>query len=217
MSFDYIFKYIVIGDSSVGKSCIVLRFIEGEFNDEMENTIGVEFGAKVIPLGNQNIKLQIWDTAGQEAFQSITRSYYRSAAAALLVYDITKLVSFENCESWLEKTKTNGSSEVVVCLVGNKCDMEDKREVSREQAEMFAEKNGLLFFETSALKDLNVERVFKAIGQRIIKKVQTGRIDPAIEEFGVKKIGGDLADTDDFDDLMEKSKKKRQGRSTGCC
>lgn len=89
MNFEYLFKYIIIGDSNVGKSCIVQRFIEGEFNSELENTIGVEFGAKEISINQKLVKLQIWDTAGQEAFQSITRSYYRSAAGALLCYDIT--------------------------------------------------------------------------------------------------------------------------------
>ena len=105
MEFDYIFKYIIIGNSGVGKSCIVNRFIQDEYSDEIESTIGVEFGAKVIKLDVEGklapVKLQIWDTAGQETFQSITRSYYRSAAGALLVYDITNKESFEACEHWL--------------------------------------------------------------------------------------------------------------------
>ena len=126
MNFEYLFKYIIIGDSNVGKSCIVQRFIEGEFNNELENTIGVEFGAKEIRINNKLVKLQIWDTAGQEAFQSITRSYYRSAAGALLCYDITSKQSFENVQNWLEEAKSNGNDEMVICLVGNKNDMENK-------------------------------------------------------------------------------------------
>lgn len=130
MDFDYIFKYIVIGNSGVGKSCIVNRFISNEYTDELESTIGVEFGAKVIELDdnckNTSVKLQIWDTAGQETFQSITRSYYRSAAGALLVYDITNKETLESCENWLNEARTNGNEEMVIGLVGNKSDLESQ-------------------------------------------------------------------------------------------
>ncbi len=126
MNFEYLFKYIIIGDSNVGKSCIVQRFIEGEFNPGLENTIGVEFGAKEIKIDNKLVKLQIWDTAGQEAFQSITRSYYRSAAGALLCYDITNKGSFDNVRNWLMEARQNGNNEMVICLVGNKTDMASK-------------------------------------------------------------------------------------------
>lgn len=130
MDFDYIFKYIIIGNSGVGKSCIVNRFINNEYTDELESTIGVEFGAKVIDLENDSknakVKLQIWDTAGQETFQSITRSYYRSAAGALLVYDITNKDSLESCENWLNEARTNGNEEMVIGLVGNKSDLESQ-------------------------------------------------------------------------------------------
>lgn len=126
MNFEYLFKYIIIGDSNVGKSCMVQRFIEGEFNSELENTIGVEFGAKEISIDGTLVKLQIWDTAGQEAFQSITRAYYRSSAGALLCYDITSKTSFSHIEHWLEEVQANGNEEMVICLVGNKIDMENK-------------------------------------------------------------------------------------------
>lgn len=126
MNFEYIFKYIVIGDTNVGKSCIVLRFIEGVFKKDQENTIGVEFGTKEVEIEGKNVKLQIWDTAGQEAFKSITRSYYRAAAGALLVYDVTSEDSFENVKTWLDEARNNGNEEMVICLVGNKIDLEDK-------------------------------------------------------------------------------------------
>lgn len=126
MNFEYIFKYIVIGDSNVGKSCIVLRFIEGIFRKDQENTIGVEFGTKEIDVQGKLVKLQIWDTAGQEAFKSITRSYYRGAAGALLVYDVTSQSSFDNIRNWLDEAQNNGNDEMVICIVGNKIDLEDK-------------------------------------------------------------------------------------------
>ena len=126
MNFEFLFKYIIIGDSNVGKSCIVQRFIEGEFNAGIENTIGVEFGAREIKINDKLVKLQIWDTAGQEAFQSITRSYYRSAAGALLCYDTTNRQTFENVQNWLREAKSNGNNEMVICLVGNKIDIVSK-------------------------------------------------------------------------------------------
>ena len=111
----------------MGKSCILLQFLENTFKPNHEATIGVEFGTKVIEIeGNQQLKLQVWDTAGQEAFKSITRSYYRNAAGALVVYDITNKNSFNNVVKWLEEAKVNGNREMVLALVGNKSDLEDR-------------------------------------------------------------------------------------------
>ena len=126
MNYHFIFKFIIIGDSGVGKSCIVQRFLENKFSDDQENTIGVEFGTKVIGVQDKHIKLQIWDTAGQEAFQSITRSYYRSSAGALVVFDITCMTSFQNCVTWFNEVREHGNQEMVVYLIGNKCDLESQ-------------------------------------------------------------------------------------------
>ena len=124
MNYEYIFKYIIIGDSGVGKSCLLLHFLENTFKSNHEATIGVEFGTKVITIQNNvNVKLQVWDTAGQDAFKSITRSYYRNAAGGLVVYDITSRQSFENVKKWIEEAKANGNREMVLALVGNKCDL----------------------------------------------------------------------------------------------
>lgn len=123
MSHDYLLKYIIIGDTSVGKSCLLLKFIDGTFRQKHEITIGVEFGSKIIKASNTSVKLQVWDTAGQESFKSITRGYYRSAAAALLVYDVTNEKSFRNVEKWLEDLKQNCCSHIEVMLVGNKADL----------------------------------------------------------------------------------------------
>ena len=127
MSYEYIFKYIVIGDSGVGKSCVLLRFLEGQFKANHEPTIGVEFGTKILTSNSGlGIKLQIWDTAGQEAFKSITRSYYRNSAGAVLMYDITNKSSFSNVAKWLEEARVNGNREMMIALVGNKSDLEDR-------------------------------------------------------------------------------------------
>lgn len=127
--FNYVFKFILIGDSGVGKSCLLLQFTDKRFKNDHDLTIGVEFGSKVVSLGSENVKLQIWDTvfptqAGQESFRSITRSYYRSAVSALLVFDLTKRDSFESLGDWLAETKSNANPTLSVTLVGNKADLE---------------------------------------------------------------------------------------------
>lgn len=122
-SYHYLFKFIVIGDTGVGKSCLVLQFIENKTRTTHDVTIGVQFGAKTINVKDKNIKLQIWDTAGQENFRSITRSYYRSAIGALLVYDITRKDTFTHIKNWLEEVKANGNPYMEILLVGNKNDL----------------------------------------------------------------------------------------------
>lgn len=131
-TYQYVFKYIIVGDSSVGKSCLLLQFTDRRFKDSHDLTIGVEFGARTILVPNtgddkSNVKLQIWDTAGQESFRSITKAYYRGAICALLVYDVTRRQSFDNLVRWLEELFENGSNRMTIVLVGNKTDMEVNR------------------------------------------------------------------------------------------
>ncbi|XP_063901231.1 ras-related protein Rab-2-like isoform X2 [Zophobas morio] len=158
-SYTYLFKYIIIGDTGVGKSCLLLQFTDKRFQPEHDLTIGVEFGARIIALEGKQYKLQIWDTAGQESFRSITRSYYRGAACALLVYDISRRETFNHLNTWLSDVKQYASNNMVIMLVGNKCDMHPQRKVSKEEAETFAKEHGLYFMETSAKTTENVEEV----------------------------------------------------------
>jgi Ras-related protein Rab-2A len=125
-AFHYLFKFIVIGDSAVGKSCLLLQFTDHRFKADHDLTIGVEFGARTVSLHDKSIKLQIWDTAGQESFRSITRSYYRGAVAALLVFDVTKRESFEALDSWMRETRNNANGTITIVLVGNKVDLEEE-------------------------------------------------------------------------------------------
>lgn len=121
MSYSYLFKYIIIGDTGVGKSCLLLQFTDKRFQPVHDLTIGVEFGARMVNLeGDKLVKLQIWDTAGQESFRSITRSYYRGAAGALLVYDITRRDTFQHLSRWLEEARQHAQSNMVIMLIGNK-------------------------------------------------------------------------------------------------
>jgi len=124
MSYSYLFKYIIIGDTGVGKSCLLLQFTDKRFQPVHDLTIGVEFGARMINIDQKQIKLQIWDTAGQESFRSITRSYYRGAAGALLVYDITRRDTFNHLTTWLDDARQHSSSNMVIMLIGNKSDLE---------------------------------------------------------------------------------------------
>ena len=118
--YDYLFKFLVIGSAGIGKSCLLHQFIEGTFKEDSSHTIGVEFGSKIVPVGGRTVKLQIWDTAGQERFRSVTRSYYRGAAGALLVYDITRRDTFNHLTTWLEDARQHSNSNMVIMLIGNK-------------------------------------------------------------------------------------------------
>uniref|UniRef100_A0A3B5A4K9 RAB2A, member RAS oncogene family n=1 Tax=Stegastes partitus TaxID=144197 RepID=A0A3B5A4K9_9TELE len=141
----------------VGKSCLLLQFTDKRFQPVHDLTIGVEFGARMITIDGKQIKLQIWDTAGQESFRSITRSYYRGAAGALLVYDITRRDTFNHLTTWLEDARQHSNSNMVIMLIGNKSDLESRREVKKEEGEAFAREHGLIFMETSAKTASNVE------------------------------------------------------------
>jgi Ras-related protein Rab-2A len=131
MSYSYLFKFIIIGNTGVGKSCFLLQFTDQRFQHNYDMTIGVEFGSRTIDLDDKVIKLQIWDTAGQESFRSITRSYYRGACAALLVYDISRRDTFQQLNRWLDETKQNSNPNMVIMLIGNKKDLGDTKRAVR--------------------------------------------------------------------------------------
>merc|ERR1712010_395309 len=161
--YDFLYKVVLIGDSGVGKSNLLSRFTRNEFNLETKSTIGVEFATRSIQADGKTIKAQIWDTAGQERYRAITSAYYRGAVGALLVYDISKQVTFKNVERWLTELRENAAPNIVIMLVGNKSDLRHLREVPTEAAKEYAEKNGLSFIETSALDSTNVELAFQNI------------------------------------------------------
>ncbi|KAM9985084.1 hypothetical protein ACTFIY_009502 [Dictyostelium cf. discoideum] len=172
-SYEHLFKYIMVGDSAVGKSNLLLQFVDKRFAPNSDFTIGVEFGSRSININDKQIKLQIWDTAGQEKFRSITRAYYRGAVCAMIVYDITRRDSFESLNSWLTDCRKFSSCDVTTVLIGNKADLEANRQVSTSEAKEFAEKNGLMFFETSAKTALNVDEAFEKSTEQILKKLES--------------------------------------------
>jgi len=151
---------VLVGDSGVGKSNLLSRFTRNEFCLESKSTIGVEFATRTIELQNKIIKAQIWDTAGQERYRAITSAYYRGAVGALLVYDVTSGDTYDNIEKWLSELRDHADASIVIMLVGNKCDLEHLRVTEAATAQQFAEKEGLMFIETSALNATNVEHAF---------------------------------------------------------
>ena len=187
VNFNYLLKYVIVGDAAVGKSNLLLRYTHGEFKEEYQLTIGVEFGSNNIIVDNNIFRIQIWDTAGQENFRSITRSYYKNSACALIVYDITRRQSFENLINWIEDCKNSSPKTVFMVLIGNKCDLEKNREVSEEEGREFAEKYGMLFFETSAKTGKNVEEVFKESVKIIAQKIKENYYDLENQSCGIKK------------------------------
>ncbi|XP_052219622.1 ras-related protein Rab-4B isoform X1 [Dreissena polymorpha] len=183
---DFLFKFLVIGSAGAGKSCILHQFIENKFKQDSNHTIGVEFGSKVVNVGGKSVKLQIWDTAGQERFRSVTRSYYRGAAGALLVYDITSRETYNALTNWLTDARTLASPNIVIILVGNKKDLEAEREVTFLEASRFAQENELLFLETSALTGENVEETFLKCARQILTKIESGELDPERMGSGIQ-------------------------------
>ncbi|XP_013394287.1 ras-related protein Rab-4B [Lingula anatina] len=205
-TYDFLFKFLIIGSAGAGKSCILHQFIENKFKQDSNHTIGVEFGSKVVNVGGKSVKLQIWDTAGQERFRSVTRSYYRGAAGALLVYDITSI--------WLKfirlkyrDARTLASPNIVIILVGNKKDLEAEREVTFLEASRFAQENELMFLETSALTGENVEETFLKCARSILTKIESGELDP--ERMGSGIQYGDAS-------LRRLNRQQQSGKKPDC-
>ncbi|EYU43360.1 hypothetical protein ABFS83_08G136900 [Erythranthe nasuta] len=175
--YDYLFKVVLIGDSGVGKSNLLSRFTKNEFSQQSKSTIGVEFATRSIQVDDKVVKAQIWDTAGQERYRAITSAYYRGAVGALLVYDVTRNVTFENVERWLKELRGHTDANIVIMLVGNKADLRHLRAVPTEKAKAFAEKENTFFMETSALEALNVENSFTEVLTQIYHVVSKKALD----------------------------------------
>ena len=174
-NYDLILKLVLIGDSGVGKTNILSRYNNNEFSLTTQPTVGVEFGNKIIKKENKSIKLQLWDTAGQERYKAITNAFYKGSKGAFVVYDITRKSSFLNIDKWIGELKTNGSEDILIILVGNKSDLEDKREVSTEDGEKKAKQYGIAFCETSALQGKNIEYAFNTLIDEIILDIDNAK------------------------------------------
>ena len=184
--FDYLLKFIIIGDSSVGKSNILSVYNDGQFNEKLQPSIGVEFIAKNIEIEQTKFRLQIWDTAGQENFLSMTKVYYKNSCCAFIVYDITEKNSFDHIDFWLNELKNEAPESIIYVLIGNKNDLNEKRVISYEQGNEYAKKNKMMFFETSARNKIEIDNIFKETVKCINKNIQEGKYDLNDDSCGVK-------------------------------
>ena len=206
--YDMIFKVVLIGDTSVGKTDILSKYLTNDFDPDSKATVGVEFGTKNFKIEDNIVKVQIWDTAGQERYRSITNAYYKGAKGSLLVYDITNPKTFESIDRWLSDLKVNGDENISVVLLGNKSDLESDRKVSTQQGKEKAEFYKLAFLETSALNGNNIDNAFN----ELITDVYKNHHD--LFEKQAKVVINDrainLENADENDEKIEKEKK-------GCC
>jgi len=178
--YDHLYKVVLVGDATVGKTHLLSRYIKGTLPKAPTATIGVEFATRIVPLAvGGTVKAQIWDTAGQERYRAITSSHYRRAVGALLVYDVTKQATFQNCQKWMEELRQNAEPDIVIMLVGNKVDLAEKdpqsRQVYWDNANEFARQHGLYFSEASAVTSHNVQHIFEHLLQEIYNESAKGK------------------------------------------
>ena len=160
-NYEMMFKVVLVGDQFVGKTNIMSKYLKNEFHEDSKATVGVEFGSKQFNIDGHNIKAQIWDTAGQERYKAITSAYYKGAKGAFVVYDITNNTSFESIEKWINDLKGAADKDLTIIVVGNKCDLEEKRQVTKEKGEEKANKLEVAFMETSAFSGENLDKAFE--------------------------------------------------------
>merc|ERR1711937_421070 len=185
------FKLVLLGDSAVGKSSLVLRFVRGQFFEYQESTIGAAFLTQTVALNDTTVKFEIWDTAGQERYHSLAPMYYRGAAAAIVVYDITNRDTFQRAKQWVKELQRQGNPNIVIALAGNKSDLNSKRKVEPEEAESYASDNGIFFMETSAKTATNVNELFVAIARKLPKNTPQPR--PAGQGLVIQPTGSETS------------------------
>jgi len=190
------FKLVLLGESSVGKSSLVLRFVKGQFLEYQESTIGAAFLTQTVCLNDTTVKFEIWDTAGQERYHSLAPMYYRGAQAAIVVYDITNQDSFERAQNWVKELQRQKNPDIVIALAGNKLDLATTRAVQLQVAQEYAEENGILFSETSAKTAANVNELFVAIAKKLPKVATATQVGSR---------------------LVIQPESERPGRTSGCC
>ncbi|KAI3386953.1 hypothetical protein SNEBB_004138 [Seison nebaliae] len=200
-NFDYMFKQLIIGNSSVGKTSFLFRYADDSFTSTFVSTVGIDFKVKTVFRQDKRVKLQIWDTAGQERYRTITTAYYRGAMGFILMYDITNEESFNAVQDWCTQIKMYSWDNAQVVLVGNKCDLEDERVITTERGKRLADQLGLEFFEASAKENINVKEVFERLVDIICEKVKENMDNEAMGNDGTQSgmtnnAGGNISGVD---------------------
>ena len=209
-NYQYIFKLILIGNSGVGKSCILQRYMKHTFEETYKCTIGVDFLMKSLLIKDKTVKLQLWDTAGQEKYKSMVSSYYRGANVALIVFDLTSHASFDALPIWIENYYKNGPEQKNIILIGNKKDLIEERQVTQEEAETFSETNNMMYFETSAKEGDNIDYVFTFTAEKLLEFYSANNNNNAIIQR--QATPNNEKQINNFQDLrIEQTKKKK------CC
>ena len=204
--YNYLYKMLILGDSFVGKTNILKRFLHNEFDTSTKETVGVEFGSKNFTMDEKEVvKAQIWDTAGQERYRSVTKAYYKGTKGALLIYDITKRSTFENIDNWIIDLRTNGDKDILVILIGNKSDLAEQREVTPEEAQTKAEQYNIGFLETSAKSGDNIDKAFT----ELVSLIYNSNISAQQSNNQIEENNGDGVN------LV--NKEEDNTKKTGCC
>lgn len=189
--YDYIFKVLILGDSSVGKTCFLLRYSEDTFVENHISTIGLDYRLKMINLSdNKVVKMQIWDTAGQDRFRAITKNYYKGAHGIILMFDVTSNLSFNNIKNWLVQINENTSDKIQIVLVGNKIDAPNRRVISKEDGEKLAREYNLKYFETSAKENVNIQETFSYLTKEIYSLAEKNTNRTTLDHAKKKKLAG---------------------------
>jgi Ras-related protein Rab-11A len=209
-SYDLLYKIVIIGDTCVGKSNILSRYLNNEFTSNTKSTVGVELGIKFLKIKNTSTKIQIWDTAGQERYQAITSSYFRGSDGCFIVYDITNETSFNNIEKWFDKIHEENDKDIPIIIVGNKCDLESERKVPTDKAKEKAQNLKCAFYETSALKAINIEQIFEELVNTIYDKTGGNKSDDDIHIEIVNENKGVNINSENNEENGDNNKK-------GCC
>ena len=184
-NYEMMFKVVLVGDSSVGKTNIMSKYLKNEFHEDSKATVGVEFGSKQFSVEGHQIKAQIWDTAGQERYKAITSAYYKGAKGAFVVYDITRKQSFDSVDRWINDLRAAADKNLSIIIIGNKCDLEDQRQVNKEQGEDKAKNYEVALMETSALSGENLDKAF----DKMIKKKKKKCHEEMIAEADIDIVG----------------------------
>ncbi|EGR28304.1 Ras family protein, putative [Ichthyophthirius multifiliis] len=197
-NYDAVLKFLVIGDSGVGKTCVLLKYCDDTFTNVHLTTIGIDYKLKQEIIDGKKVKLQIWDTAGQERFKTITQSYYKGATGIILAYSVIDPNSFKNITDWMKQINMHADANVKKIIIANKCDMKDERKVSTKEGEDLAEKYNVNYFETSAKDGLNIREAFRCIAKQAFDTIDFS----SLKQQGVISVNGG---------------NKNQQKKEGCC